>query len=84
VDEVDFEIAVVGEVEGEQGLVALVDLVDLPVGEGRVEEGHAEAGNFGRACGDDDFEAFVVAADGGIFAAVREPEDAEGEYAVDG
>ena len=83
-EEAGGEVAVVGGVAGEEFFGGLVEFVEFPLGGGGVEPGEAGEGEGGGAAGDDEFEALVEAAAGAGFAAVVEPEDAEGEDAING
>ena len=82
-DEAGGEVALVVGVAAFEVFGALVELVELPCGGRAFEPGHAREGEGGGALGDDEFEAFDDAFGGG-FAAELQPEDAEGEDAVDG
>ena len=84
VEEAGGEVAVVGGFAGFEFFGGLVEFVEFPLGGGGIEPGEAGEGEGGGAAGDDDFEALVEAAARAGFAAVVEPEDAEGEDAVGG
>jgi len=84
VGELDGLVAVVGDGGGGEVVGGGVELEEFPLGEGGVEPGHAGAGGGGGAGGDDEAESVEDATPVAVGAAVVEPEDAEGEGAVDG
>ena len=83
VDQARLEIAGVAEVDGGELFAALVEGEELEIGGGVVQPGHSFGGGAPGSGGDDDFEAAEVAAGVAVLAAVIEPENAQGENAVD-
>jgi hypothetical protein len=83
VGKLDGEVAVVSDGGGREFGGGGAEFIKLPLGEGGVEPGHAGAGSCGKAGGDDDAESMHDAAAGGVFTALFEPENAEGEGAID-
>ena len=77
------EVAVVGWVAGGEGFGGGVEFKQLPLGCGAGEPGEAREGGGGGGSGQDEGEAGDVAFCL-CLAAVGEPEDAEGENAIDG
>ena len=77
-------VAAVAEIDGLKFLAAFVQSEELEVGGGMIEPGHALGGRTAGIFRDDDFESAEMAAGIGSLAAVIEPEDAEGENAIDG
>ena len=84
VDEGRANVALVGDVARGEFFSASVELVEFPFGGAAVEPGHACGGELGGALRHDDFEPLDEALPCTALAAVVQPEDAEGEDAVDG
>ncbi len=84
VDEAGAEVALIGRVTCGELFGLLVEFVELPLGGGGIEPREAREGERGRAAREDELEALVEAAAGGLLAAGLQPKDAEGEDAVDG
>ncbi len=78
-----FQVAGVAEVDWGELFAALVESEDFKIGGGVVEPGHALCCRAPCARGNDNFETAEVAASVGVLAAIVEPENAEGENAVD-
>ena len=83
VHQMRLEVAGVAEVDGSELFTALVKSEQFKICGGVVEPGHALGGGAPCARGDDNFEAAEVAARVRVLAAVVEPENAEGENAID-
>ena len=62
----------------------LIEFPELPLGGGGIEPGEAGEGEGRHAAGDDELEALIEAAAAAGLATVVQPENAEGEDAVDG
>ncbi len=77
------QIAGVAEIDGQELFTALVESEQFKIRGGMVEPRHALGGGTPCASGNNDFEATEVAARVCVLAAVVEPENAEGEDAVD-
>lgn len=84
VEEAGAEIAGVGGVALGEVFGALVEFVELPACGVGAEPGEAGEGDDCGARGNDEAEALKKAFAAGAFAAELEPEDADGEDAVDG
>ena len=84
VDQSRDQVAVVGGVARGQLFVARVELPELPLARIAREPRHAGERGGGPASRNDELEAVNDAAVPGSFAASDEPEDAEGQDAVDG
>ena len=82
-DQARVEIADVAEVDVNEFFVARVQREQLKIGSRRVEPRHALGGGSPRTRRNDDLETAEVAAALAVFAAIVEPEDPEGENAVD-
>ncbi len=80
----DIEVAGVAKVDRDEFFAALVEGEELKVGGSGIEPRHALGGRAPRARGHDDFEPAEVAAPIAVLAAVVEPQNAQGENAVDG
>ena len=77
-------VTAVAKINGLQFFAALIEGEELEVGGCVIEPGDAFGGGAFRASWHDDFQSTKVAAGFGFLTAVIEPEDAEGENAVDG
>ncbi len=84
VEEAGGEVTLVGGFAQLQLFRGLVEFVELPLGGARIEPCEAGEGEGRSALRDDDLEALIEAAAGAGFSTVMQPEDAEGEDAVDG
>ena len=84
VRELDGEVAVVPDGAGRELGGGGMEFVEFPLGESGVEPGDASARGGGASSWDDDAKAMKNAAAIAVGATVIEPEDAEGEGAVDG
>jgi len=83
VDEAGIEVADVAEVYGSELFAALIEGEELEFSSGVVEVGHALGGGAPGSHRNHDFEAAKMAARVCMLAAVVEPEEAEGEDAID-
>ncbi len=77
-------VATVAEVDGREFFAALIEREELEVGSSVVKPGHALGGCVIRPPGHDDLKRAEVAAGIAFLAAVVEPENAQGQNAVDG
>ena len=83
VNQARVEVAGVAKVDRSQLLAALVESEQCKVGGGVIEPGHALGGGAPGSCRNNHFQPAEVAARVGVVAAVVEPENAQGEDAVD-
>ena len=81
--DLDGEVAVVADNAGGELGGGGVEFVELPLREGRIEPGHAAAGDGAEASWDDDAESMEDTAAIAVGTAVVEPEDAEGQASID-
>ena len=89
VDEAGGEVAGVGGVAAEKIFGVFVEFEELVLCDAWVEPGEAREGGGGGSAGEDDAKPLIQAAPAsrggsGVIAAVLEPEDTDGEDAVDG